>query len=233
MKHMLKIAATLLLLATFLTADAQESRGSWPTLPGLGPESPLTLTSEETFYGVMGAAALSYILSEYVGRDHPDLHFYQARIGANNEYFWGHRHVFLQNVGVENRVAPWFAFAAEANLQQWSERTPDVNADRFGFGLGLMTYYRWYIFGKKKVSPYLEYGTGLFYGASRFPYNGSNFTFNHSTQIGVEVTLPSEDRVRIGYGQFHQSNNGLVSRNPGYDANGFSISYSWRWWRAD
>lgn len=228
----IKLIVLLLSLCLCNSSYGQKDNKSWPGLPGFGPESPLTLTSEPTFYGVIGAAALSYVLSEYIGKNHKNIHFYQFRLSANNEHFWGHRHVISQNIGVENRTAPWFGFTAEFNLQQWIDNTPNVSADQFGIGAGVMTYYRWYVLGQKRISPYIEYGTGLFYGFTPFPYNGSNFTFNHSTQLGIEVSLKNNDRVKIGYGHFHQSNNGFLPKNPGYDANGFSISYS-RCWHSD
>ena len=218
------------ILSISKTTFSQQSGNDWFYIPGFTPELPTTLTSEETFYGVMGAAALSYILAEFVFKDNETLNFYQARTGMNDEYVWGLRSVWHQNFGVEKRIAPWFAFALEGNLQQWNDRTPDIDGkDKFGMGVGVMSYYRWYLFGKKRINPYLEYGTGVFMGFKKFPRNGSNLTFNHSTQLGLEYTLKNKNKIRIGYGQFHQSNNNLFSNNPAYDANGFSISYSWFW----
>lgn len=211
-------------------AFSQQSGKDWFHIPGFTPEIPITLTTQETFFGVMGAAILSYTLAEVVFKDGENMNFYQVRTGMNDEYVWGLKSVWHQNFGVENRVAPWFAFAAEFNLQEWNDRTPEIDKkNKFGLGAGIMTYYRWYLLGKKRISPYIEYGTGLFLGFEKFPYNGSNFTFNHSTQLGLEYTLKNKHKIRLGYGQFHQSNNGLSSRNPGYDANGFSISYACFW----
>jgi hypothetical protein len=232
MKFKIKVSilSCCLLLSLSQSAISQNSDKGWFHIPGFTPEIPITLTNEQTFYGVMGAAALSYALSEFVFKDKENMNFYQVRTGMNNEHVWGLKNVWLQNFGVENRVAPWFGFAAEFNLQQWNDQTPNINSkNKFGMGFGIMTYYRWYLFGKKRISPYLEYGTGLFYGFKDFPYNGSNFTFNHSTQLGIEYTMKNNNKIRLGYGQFHQSNNGLAALNPGYDANGFSISYSWFW----
>lgn len=209
---------------------SQQNKSDWFRVPGFGPESPLTLTGEETFIGVIGAAVLSYSLAELVFKNGENTNYYQARAGMNHEYFWGFKNVWHQNFGVENRVAPWFAFAAEFNMQQWNDRTPGIeNKDKFGLGAGIMTYYRWYLFGKKRLSPYLEYGTGLFCGFKKFPYNGTKFTFNHSTQLGLEYTFKDKNKLRLGYGQFHQSNNGYAQPNPGYDGDGFSVSYSWFW----
>ncbi len=226
-----KIVLVLSLFAVMSqSVFSQQSGNDWFHIPGFTPEIPITLTSEETFYGVMGTAVLSYVFAEVIFKGDENMNFYQVRAGMNDEYVWGLRSVWHQNIGVENRVAPWFAFAAEMNVQQWNDRSPDIEKkSKFGFGTGIMSYYRWYLFGKKRFSPYLEYGTGLFWGFEKFPRNGSKFTFNHSTQVGIEYTLKNRNKIRLGYGQFHQSNNGLFSSNPGYDANGFSISYSCFW----
>lgn len=218
------------IIITFHCYTFSQSRNDWFHIPGLTPEIPITLTNEKTFYSVMGAAALSYVLAELVFKDDENMNFYQLRAGMNNEYVWGLRNVWHQNFGVENRVAPWFAFALAFNFQQWDDRTPDIDTkDRFGMGAGMMSYYRWYLFGKKKISPFLEYGTGLFFGLEKFPSNGSGFTFNHTTQLGLEYTFNNNHKLRATYGQAHQSNNSLFNNDPGYDANGFSISYSWFW----
>lgn len=218
------------MIVNLTVVRAQSNKTSWPLIPGFGPESPLTLTNEGTFAVVMGGAVVSYALTELLFKNGENLNYYQARVGMNHEHFWGFRNVFFQNFGVENRVANWFAFAAEFNMQQWNDRTPGIDSkDKFGMGAGLMTYYRWYLFGKKRISPYLEYGTGLFYGVKSFPYNGTNFTFNHSTQLGLEYTFINKNKLRFSYGQFHQSNNYLFELNPGYDGDGFSFTYSWFW----
>lgn len=208
----------------------QRSTGGWFHIPGFTPEIPITLTSEQTFYGVMGAGAFSYLLSEVIFKNDKNTHYYQVRIGMNDEYIWGLRNVWHQNFGVENRLSPWYAIAAEFNLQEWSDRTPGLEKKKkSGIGTGIMTYYRWYLFGKCRLSPYIEYGTGIFLGFRKFPHNGSEFTFNHSTQLGLEFTLKNKNKIRVGYGQFHQSNNRIFRNNPGYDANGFSLTYSWFW----
>lgn len=232
MNPITKKIALVLCIALLInsTANAQNSGKDWFHIPGFTPEIPITLTNQRTFFGVMGAAALSYALAEFAFKDEENLNFYQVRAGMNDEYVWGLKSVWHQNFGVENRVAPWFAFAAEFNFQQWNDRTPGIEKkDKFGMGAGIMTYYRWYLLGKKKISPFLEYGTGLFFGFEKFPYNGSKFTFNHSTRLGIEYTFENKNKLRVAYGQVHQSNNGLFSKNPGYDGNGFSISYSWFW----
>ena len=211
-------------------AFAQQSNKGWFHIPGFTAEIPITLTNERTFWGVMGAATLSYALAEFVFKENETLNFYQLRTGMANEHNWGLKNVWHQSFGLEKRVAPWFAFAAELNLQEWNDNSPELAPEkRFGIGVGIMTYYRWYLLGRKKVSPFLEYGTGLFQGFEKFPHNGTRFTFNHATRLGVELTFKNNDRFRLGYGQLHQSNNGLERANPGFDANGFSVSYSWFW----
>lgn len=94
-------------------------------------------------------------------------------------------------------------------------------------GAGVMTYYRWYILGRKRVSPFLEYGAGLFCGFESFPRNGIHITVSSSAQLGLEYSFENKNRLRISYGHFHQSTQDLALPDPGYDGNGFSVSYGW------
>jgi len=232
MNHRYRTTLMVLAFIFMLTATlkAQNPGSDWFSIPGFVSENPLVLNDEISNVVVLGAAVLSYTLAEFIFKEGENLNFYQARIGMNKEYFWGLRKLHHQNFGIENRVAPWFAFALETSFQQWNDITPNIEDEfSFGLGAGLMSYYRWYLFGKKKLSPFMEYGTGFFYGAENFPFNGTNFTFNHSTQFGLEYTFKNNNKIRVTYGYFNQSNHALVQPNPGYDADGFSISYSWFW----
>lgn len=220
------LLSTIFFLLSVLSVQAQ-AKNDWFHIPGFDPASPLTLTNQETFIGLAGFVAISFILEEFVLKNHENVVYYNSRIGMNNEYAWGLKNVWHQNAGIEYRVANWFSVAAAINIQQWHDKTPGIDK-KAGMGTGLMSYYRWHVLGKRKISPYLEYGTGLFFGWSKFPYNGTNFTFSHSTQVGIEYTLKNESKIRLGYGNFHQSNNNWLNSNPGYDGNGFSISYAWR-----
>lgn len=229
MKNKIKNIFLLSILVFLISTRslAQSKQDSWPHIPGITSE---ILAKKEPFYIVMGLAALTYSLSEFVFKDSLNMNFYQPRIGMNNEHYWGLRKVFQENFGLEKRVAPGFAIAAEFNMQQWVDQTPNIESkNKLGFGTGLMTYYRWYLLGKKSFSPYFEYGAGLFFGLKRFPYNGSKFTFNHTVQLGFEYTFENKDKVRLGYGLFHQSNANLSQPNARYNADGFNITYSWFW----
>lgn len=216
---------TLLLLIT-LNTNAQ-SKNDWPSIPGFDPTLHTTLTNRSTLIGVLGLAALSYSLEEFVFKNHENINFYSARIGMNNEYAFGLKNVWHQNIGIEHRVASWFSVSSEFNIQEWQDKTSLINDNQnFGLGLGLMTYYRWYLFGKEKISPFIEYGTGIFTGFKKFPYNGTSFTFNNSTQLGLEYTLKNNSKIRLSYGNFNQTNYNLLKSNPAYNGNGFSIGYS-------
>lgn len=227
-KYLIILFIPLLLFSS--TLKAQAPANDWFHIPGFTPESPLTMTDEKSFLVIMGGAALSYALSEYVFKNEEQQDFYQVRIGMNKEHAWGHKTVWSQNFGVERRVAPWFAIAVEFNLQEWNDQTSIIaSKDKFGIGTGLMTYYRWHIFGRKKISPFLEYGAGVFMGFKKFPYNGSHFTFNNSTKLGIEYTFPNQNKLRIAYGQNHQSNYGLADSDPSYNGDGFTVGYAWFW----
>jgi hypothetical protein len=53
--------------------------------------------------------------------------------------------------------------------------------------------------------------------------------FNLTTQMGMEYTLEIKNKLRLGTGHIHQSNNELLDPNPGEDGNGFNITYLCSW----
>ncbi len=210
-----KIILPLLCLPLLLSAQD----GEWIGIPGLNGNG-IQLNDQPSFLRVITAATLSYGLSEWVLQEEKDLHFYQVRTGLIGTT---RGTVLLENFGIEARLAPWFGLGIEWNTQQW------LYPEKNGWGMGIMSFYRWHLFGRKRFSPYLEYGAGLFHGFSKFPPEGTQFTFNLSSQLGVEYTLPNEHKLRLSYGHLHQSNNGLLDPNPGEDGNGFHLTYLWRW----
>lgn len=218
----------IVILVTMMAGQINaQSQNGWSHIPGFDPALPTTLTNRSTLVGLLGLAALSYSLEEFVFKKHENINFYTARAGMNNEYAWGLKNVWHQNVGIEHRVASWFSLSAEFNLQEWHDQSPQLESkNKFGLGVGVMTYYRWYLFGKKSISPYIEYGTGVFYGFKKFPYNGTKFTVNNSTQLGLEYKLKENNKVRLSYGNFNQTNYNWLNSNPSYNGNGFSVSYS-------
>ena len=139
----LRCFAFCTLLITSL--NAQES-SKWPGFPGVGDDG-FSVYSQSSFLTMIGAAALSYGLSEFVGEEE-NLNFYQVRVGmmgaTDNITIYG------QGFGLEKRLSSWYAIAIEFNNQQWT--SPAGN----GLGMGINTHYRWYAFGKKKLSPFLS-----------------------------------------------------------------------------
>jgi len=204
------------------TKDPKE----WAEIPGLHHGSPIALTNEKVFIKVASAAAISYVLAKYILKSKDQGDFWQVRSSYSiGEY----KNVFKENFGVEHRVSSWFAIALELSFQQWKDSKPNINKNaKFGMGIGLQPYFRWYALGKKRISPFLEYGTGFFQGFEKFPYNGTKFTFTHSSHIGIEYTSKKGNKMRLGYGQFHQSNNDWWEVNPSHNANGFNLTYSWK-----
>ncbi|MFT4738211.1 MAG: hypothetical protein ACI8QD_002378 [Cyclobacteriaceae bacterium] len=95
--------------------------------------------------------------------------------------------------------------------------------------MGLNTYYGRYLLGRKKISPFIEYGAEFFFGFSDFPPSKTNFTFNHTTQIGAQYTCDYENKLRLSYAHIHQSTSELLDPNPGEDGNGFNVTYLWLW----
>jgi len=191
----------------------------WPGIPVLD-ESGVILLDQRTFIGVLSAATISYGLAQFIFKDNAHLNYYQARAGVFGTLGGT---VMMENFGIEKRLTPWFGLGLEINNQQW------IYEEGNGAGMGFNTYYRWHLFGRKKLSPFIEYGAGFFYGFSEFPPDGTNFTFNLTTQVGAEYTFENKNKLRLGYGHIHQSNNDLLEPNPGEDGNGLNITHLWSW----
>ena len=212
----------LLLFTPALFAQEEEfgdGSADWPALSPID-EGGLAVYSQESFLVALGAAVVSYGLAEFLFKDE-NLHYYHVHAGvygAEN----GMR-VFMENVGIEKRLAPWFGMSAEIINQQWTD------GNYKGMGMGITGYWRWYLLGNKRFSPFIETGTGGFMGFRKFPEGGTNFTFHLSTALGLEYTRPSGDKFRGTYGHIHQSNNDLFGPNPGMQGNGFTFSYLWVW----
>lgn len=198
----------------------------WPDMPIFKHGDPFTLTNQKIFFRVAGAAAISYALAKWVLKSEEQGDYMQIRNSfAVGEY----KNVWKHGIGVERRVAPWFAIALEFNLQHWTDEKPLLKPKyKKGMGIGIQPYFRWNILGRKRLSPYIEYGTGLFQAFQKFPDNGTNFTFTHNSHLGLEYTMKYGGRLRLSYGQYHQSNNDYWDVNPSFNANGFNFTYSWK-----
>lgn len=175
------------------------------------------LDRENGFFIMSALAVGSYFLTKNAPDDEK-IDFYQARFG----YFNGDGYnVLLQNFGVEREYSSWFSLRAEGNVQEFIRESSST------FGLGFKLYTRWTLLGKKKLSPFFEYGAGPFIALDRFPSDGTRFTFNLTYALGLEYTLANKNKIRLDANFIHHSNASLSDRNPGFDGNGVTVSYSW------
>jgi len=206
-----KVLIIILLLSICHLSRAQEPKQNFP--------EPLTLIDQDGFYKVMALASVSFVLSEFVFKE-ADINYFQAR---GSYYNSDGTSILGQNFGIEKKLSHWFSIGIEGYAQQFKDQGSS------GTGLGLNAYYRWYAFGKKRLSPFIEYGTGGFYGFKPFPTDGTKFTFHLTSAVGLEYELNNQNKVRFTYGHLHQSNNDLFDANPGLDASGITLTYLWRW----
>ena len=186
----------------------------------LGIDNSFIGLDRENGFFIMSAVTLgSYFLIKHTS-DNDRLDFYQAHAGYYNGDGYN---VFMQNFGVEREYSPWFSMRAEGNIQEFIKNTPGGST----FGVGFKIYSHWSLFGQKKLSPFFEYGAGPFFALNKFPSNGSRFSFNLTYAVGLEYTLGNKNKIRFDVNFIHHSNAGLANRNPGFDSNGISVSYSW------
>lgn len=213
----------------------------------LGMENSFMQMDRQRGFILASSAALgSFLVSQFL-LDDPQLTFYQAHCG----YYWGYEgsgngmpggeegesmvetntydnagklyQVTMQNFGVEREFAPWFSMRLEFNVQEM------MGEDYFNAGAGIKTYYKWTFLRKKKIHPFIEYGAGIFCAIDKFPEDGSIATFNLNYALGAEYVLPNNDKIMLDFNFKHHSNNNLGDSNPGFDGNGFSLTYSWAW----
>jgi hypothetical protein len=178
----------------------------------------IALDRENGFFILSSFALASYFLVKK-NQNNSKIDYYQTHIGyfENSKY-----RVLMQNFGVERNYSHWFSLKMEVNLQEI------INQNNFyTMGLGYKLYSRWSLFGKKKISPFFEYGSGVSFALKKFPENGTSFTFNLTYAIGLEVKLKNKNKLRIDANFLHHSNAGLSDNNPGFDGNGISLTYSW------
>lgn len=204
-----------------LLAGVASSQEAWPAIPGID-EGAASVHSQETFLPALGFAAVSYGLARWVDRAER-AHRVQSRLGA---YGLEDHLVLNQAVGVEQQVSPWFSLSWEVFVQEW--RADLATGNTHGMGVGLNPWAKWTAFAARKISPFVEVGTGGFYGFKRFPEEGTRFTFHLNTNLGLEWALDASDCFRLTYGHLHQSNNGLGERNPGIVGNGLTVTWSRR-----
>ena len=186
----------------------------------LGIDNSFIGLDRENGFFIMSAFTLgSYFLIKNTSEG-DKVDYYQVHTG----YFNGDGYnVFMQNIGVEREYSPWFSLRAEGNIQEFIKN----NSGGCTFGLGFKIYSHWSLFGQKKFSPFFEYGAGPFVAFNQFPSNGSRFSFNLTYALGLEYTLGNKNKIRLDVNFIHHSNAGLTNRNPGFDSNGVTVSYSW------
>jgi hypothetical protein len=184
-------------------------------------ERALANRNQTIFIVAMGAGALSTYLSEVVLPDEENLDFFSTQ----GEFYYGARStsVFSQDFGIERRLSNWLSVGLEFTIQEmWA-------GGYSAFGASFNPQFKWFLFGNSKFSPFLLYTAGLFYATDVFPQAGTQFTFRLLYGLGVEYKLSPAQRLRVSVAQLHQSNNNLLSPNPGYDGYGLALSYVWRW----
>ncbi len=206
----LKLIILAVLFKTSMSFGQVNPLGINNTFIGLDRENGIIIMS--------GIAIASYFLTKKDSKSR--LNYYQVHLA----YFNGDGYnVYMQNFGLEKEYSSWFSLRVEGNIQEFSK--DDYNT----FGLGMKIYSRYTLFGNKNLSPYFEYGVGIFNALKKFPEDGSTFTFNLTYALGLEYKFTNKNKIRMDYNFIHHSNGNFSNSNPGFDGNGISFSYSWFW----
>ena len=125
-----------------------------------------------------------------------------------------------------------------ANPQFVSEKeTPDqpktIRKTAYGFGFQPANF-RFIFRPRQRVKPFVQIGAGMIFFNKKMPVpeaTGYNFTGDFGGGLYIITDREGGTKaITLGYRYFHISNFNTSSFNPGYNANLFSIGYSFSGW---
>lgn len=132
-----------------------------------------------------------------------------------DRHSWGH--LIGAHVDYVGEVLPVVLVNEPASYRLDSRALTSSRKVHYGFGLspiGVRMMWR----PDRGVSPYLIAKGGMIYFKDRI-LSAQSMKLNFTAQFGggVETTLRSGLRLRVGYSNFHISNGDVARRNPGID----------------
>lgn len=180
--------------------------------------------------------------------------FNPSNFAGPKEYDVYGRDLYLANfrvgrvIGTKGRVTYEYLFGATplavftqnevANPDYVSATaTPNVAPTKreITYGVGVQPVnFRFIFLPRRRIKPYAQAGAGLLYTTKPVPVPVSR-TINLTGDFGggVMYMLSEKRAVNFGYKYFHISNGNIGGKinNPGYNANVFSVTYSFFWKR--
>lgn len=119
------------------------------------------------------------------------------------------------------------AFAVKNDVaRRGTPATSVVKETTYAFGFQPVSF-RFIFMPERRIKPYLRVGVGLIFSGKPIPVPGST-TYNFIGDFGGGLIyhLSPKKTINLGYRYFHISNMNIGELNPGYNANVFSVGYS-------
>lgn len=101
-----------------------------------------------------------------------------------------------------------------------------IRATSYGFAVTPVAF-RLYFFSKNRFKPFGQFGAGIIYTNDPMPLpNTSKFNFTGYFGGGAMYLVTRKQGISLAYRYYHISNFQTAEFNPGYNANTFSLGYS-------
>lgn len=139
--------------------------------------------------------------------------------GVTYQYFF---EVIPAAFAIKNEVKnPQFVSEKETPLVP-----PTVRETTYGFGIQPAGF-RFFFRPKSRWKPYVQLGAGFVFTSKPVPVPQSpSYNFIGDFGGGIIYSLKRRHTINFNYRYFHISNMNIGKINPGYNANVFSIGYS-------
>lgn len=103
---------------------------------------------------------------------------------------------------------------------------PTIRATSYGLAVTPVAF-RLYFFSKSRFKPFGQFGAGFLFTNDPMPLpETSRFNFTGYFGGGAMYHVTRKQGISLGYRYYHISNFQTAELNPGYNANTFSIGYS-------
>ena len=111
--------------------------------------------------------------------------------------------------------------------------SPTIRKTAYGFGFQPANF-RFIFRPRKRVKPFVQVGVGMIFFNKKMPVpEATSYNFTGDFGGGLYIVTDREGgskAITLGYRYFHISNFNTSSFNPGYNANLFSLGYSFSGW---
>lgn len=111
--------------------------------------------------------------------------------------------------------------------EETPDKPPTIRKNTYGTAITPVAF-RFYFFSKSRFKPFAQFGAGMLFTNHKMPLPAASwYNFTGYFGGGGLYHLTRKTTVSVAYRYFHISNFNTTDFNPGYNANTFSVGYSY------